>query len=434
MVQRTMWLSCWLMAAALSLAEGARVGQEAMLALTAASSAVAAAGAFAEQMACVRANVKLSAADSIISALLVRGAPYLGGGLNLVERDAAGRPSLARYFAVEPWLEITNATCLDGLIRNNNNMLIQQEKSKVMITSSGIPITASSIYDKKRSLDDPFTTFKYLFQEATATSGYDYPGRGGSEVIKTIEAQTAPLNGGSGQFTSALSWYSFGQFQFYRLQSNGTQKGCSRLASSFLSAIQALPTNFTADVPAYTAFARRFGLQALSVAEIGQNNATYSNGRETVVLQSTGSIEYAGEACVNPPPCSLQYGSLNSMISYMSQSGFLSGENLQAGRDVRISNLGKYMRDMVRDDQMHASAAPTGHPTSPTAPTAPTSAPTPPPSASLAPTPAAPQPTAPTTKPATAPVDVFKAPSSADVLRTHTVVLTITIYLAAMVF
>ena len=36
MVQRTMWLSCWLMAAALSLAEGARVGQEAMLALTAA--------------------------------------------------------------------------------------------------------------------------------------------------------------------------------------------------------------------------------------------------------------------------------------------------------------------------------------------------------------------------------------------------------------
>jgi hypothetical protein len=207
-------------------------------------------------------------------------------------------------------------------------------------------------------------------------------------------------------------------------------------------------------------------LQALGVAAIGWNVVTYSNGSATVVLQGTGSTAYAGEACVNPPPSEVAYTSLSDRIREMSGSGFLTGENLQNGFDVRLSNLDDYFNivAMLRYDASTApalwtsaptTAAPTASPNTPapatpttlapSIPVAPTaSAPSAPtmlaPSIPVAPTasaPTAPTTLAPSTSAAptpptpTIPVEA-ESPSSAGVLRARTLVLAVSLYLAAM--
>ena len=461
-VQRAAWLCCWLVAAALSLAEGVRTGEGAQAALALQLAAEPGADLSFE---CVHANAKLS--SSTIGALLVRGGPYLGGGFNLIERDAAGVPSLERFMAVEPWLEITNASCMDDLFWG----AFANDEAITTATppSSSRPPSGLDVYTLQQQF--PFANGNSVDlgpKFFTSNPAFKYPGHGMHEAIKKIEAKMAPLNGGRGNYTYRYSSYLIGYFDFVRRSSTP----CARLARPFLSELKALPMKFSvATTPAYTAFARRFGLWVASRVYIGRDEVTYSNGRDTVVLHGMGIMNYTGEACVNPPLSSILYDGIGVVLYPLVDSGFIADD--LPGGDARLDNLqdASNIAAMVRYDKKHATAAPVGVPTAaptppaptptspapttgaPTFPTPTTGAPTslPPTPTSLPPTTAAPinSPTPPTpdrtaipmsSPPTRTPVITLEfvggsaAPSSADVLRTHTSVLTIALYVGAMVY
>lgn len=225
---------------------------------------------------------------------------------------------------------------------------------------------------------------------------YDYPGRGTPELRARIDEQMLPLGDDAklGPYWvncslshSSTSRNGIGGFE---LREMGDEKGCARLARPFQEALADLPLNFSA--PQYTAFAQRFGMGALNRAFLGYNWVEYGNRREKVRLHTSGSANYTGQDCVNPPPQALRYDKgfstmLRGLGGFYIGSGFITGLELW-GKDKglldRLYTMEGHALEMIKYDQAHATSVPTKAPTAPTtaspsaAPTAPTtSSPTP---------------------------------------------------------
>lgn len=300
------------------------------------------------QFRCVRESIQLG--NSTLGALMVRGWPLLGGGTNQVERDDEGRPSLARYLDMEPWLEMTNPGCFEQLV---NEVLFSFPRSTVRDSSDRPnPVSAEELFTlwdmwgmNRGSLPAQLQMLDWNLLDA-----YDYPGRGRAEMLALIAEQTLPLN------DPALPPYRYNSTTFEVATfgfKNTFLTGCARLATPFVDALNALPLNFS--FPEYTAFARRFGTRALAEATLGTTVTTYFNIRESVQLHISGA-KYIGEACVDPAPQQLAYDSFDWSISRLER--FITDDRIDKVLKHRIRLLSYHEAELIKYDNAHGPGAP----------------------------------------------------------------------------
>ncbi len=340
-----------------------------------------------QQLTCVRWNH--NATNSTIGALLTRGAPILGGGMIHLEHEAEGRPSLSRYMDVEPWLEITDPDCLHNALAW---ALYGVEFRPPRLNQQSYGAIPAQNIVRDPELFQPsflwtFSTADRYWQGGGSWEGgaamFGYPGRGTPELRARIDEQTLPLGDdaelGPYWVNSSTSDFGIGGFD---LADMGDKQRCARLARPFHEALADLPLNFSA--PQYTAFAQRFGMGALEMAFLGYHWVEYGNRREKVRLHTSGSANYTGQDCVNPPPQALRYKMgfstmLRGLGGFHERSrGFITDLELW-GKDKglldRLYTMEDHALEMIKYDQAHATSVPTKAPTAPTAPT--TSSPTP---------------------------------------------------------
>ncbi len=307
---------------------------------------------------------------------MVRGLPLLGGGINQVERDDEGRPSLARYLDMEPWLEMTNPRCFEQLV---NEVLFSSPYSSIAVSSDRPnPVSAEELFELWGEEDSLAAQLQKL--DSNLLDAYDYPGRGRAEMLALIAEQTLTLNDPAlPPYRCNSTTFQVATFGF----KNTFLTGCARLATPFVDALNALPLNFS--LPEYTAFARRFGMRALAEAALGTTVTTYFNIRESVQLHISGA-KYIGEACVDPAPQQLAYRPFDWTISSLER--FITDDRIDEGLTNRLSLLFYHEEELIKYDLANATAVPSTAPSN-----APTKTPTKTPS------------NAPSTAPSAAPTD-----------------------------